>query len=158
MIDELDRSIVLLLQDNGRASNTELARKLGVSESTVRRRVGQLIRSGVIQVTAIPNQASLGFKTEAFIGLEVQMGSVDSVAEQLSRIASVHYVGACTGRFDLFIWVSFPSQEELGDFLRSQLSAIAGVRRSETFVILGVEKRTYGWLYEPPKSKRGSKS
>ncbi len=153
MVDDLDRRIILLLQEDGRASNTDLSRRLGVSESTVRRRVGQLVRSGVIQVTAIPNPSALGFQAEALIGLEVQMGLLDSVAEQLSQIPEVHYISSCTGRFDLFIWAVFSLQEELSNFLRNKLPSITGIRRSETFVNLAIHKRTFGWLYETPTEK-----
>jgi len=53
-MDELDRRIVRLLQVDGRASNAKIAREVGVSEGTVRRRLRHLIQGDVIKVIAVP--------------------------------------------------------------------------------------------------------
>lgn len=54
-MDELDQEIIRLLQLDGRASNAEIARAVGVSEGTVRRRLRQLIRDELLRVMAVPN-------------------------------------------------------------------------------------------------------
>ncbi len=146
-LNDLDRRVILLLQQDGRASNTALSKRLGVSESTVRRRIGQLIRNGVISVIAVPEPSALDYKAEALIGLEVQLGSLDSVTQELASMPEVQYVASCTGRYDVFIWVILKSQDELVDFLKNKLAPISGIRRSETFVNLEVTKRAFGWLY-----------
>ena len=71
-MDDLDRKIIAILQSNGRASNAQIARNVGVSEGTVRRRVRRLIEEAVIRVVAIPDLEKLGYGTVALIGLQVQ--------------------------------------------------------------------------------------
>ena len=64
-MDELDRKIIALLQVDGRASNAKIAREVGVSEGTVRRRLRRLIQDDVVKVIAVPNLEKLGYATTA---------------------------------------------------------------------------------------------
>jgi Lrp/AsnC family transcriptional regulator for asnA, asnC and gidA len=54
MLDELDKRVIRLLQDDGRMPNTEIARVLRVSETTVRKRISQLVSRGLINIVAVP--------------------------------------------------------------------------------------------------------
>ena len=54
-MDELDRKIIALLQLDGRASNAKIAREVGVSEGTVRRRLRKLVLDDVVRIIAVPN-------------------------------------------------------------------------------------------------------
>ena len=57
-MDTLDRKIIALLESNGRASNARIARDVGVSEGTVRRRLKRLIQDNIINVVALPDPES----------------------------------------------------------------------------------------------------
>ena len=50
VLDDLDSQLINLLQNDGRASNIELARKMGVSEWTIRRRFRNLVKEEVISI------------------------------------------------------------------------------------------------------------
>jgi Lrp/AsnC family transcriptional regulator, regulator for asnA, asnC and gidA len=143
-LDELDDKLISLLQSNGRASNIELAKQIGVSEGTIRRRFRNLIKDEVIRVVAIPDPAKLGRGTTAVIALQVEPSEVDPVAAKLAEIPEVQYVSVTTGAFDIFMWVALGSPEELSSFLRLQVGGIAGVRRTETFVNLSIRKNPAG--------------
>jgi Lrp/AsnC family transcriptional regulator for asnA, asnC and gidA len=143
-VDELDRQIIRLLQVDGRASNAQMAREVGVSEGTVRRRVRSLIRDDVVKVMAVPNLEKLGYGTTALIGVQTVPGRSDEVGETIARLAEAHYVARTTGSYDLFVWAGFASMERLSDFLRNKLGVIDGVQRVETFVNLAIKKRTAG--------------
>ena len=143
-LDELDDKLISLLQSNGRASNIELAKQVGVSEGTIRRRFRNLIKDEVIRVVAIPDPAKLGRGTTAVIALQVDPSEVDPVASQLAEIPEVQYVSVTTGAFDVFLWVALGSPEELSSFLRLQVGGISGVRRTETFVNLSIRKNPAG--------------
>jgi len=142
-LDQLDKTIINALQSNGRASNAEVARTLGVSEGTIRRRLKRLTQNNVIKVVAYPEPKVLGFSTEALIGLQVDPDKTDSVVQHVSKIEETYWVSVTTGTFDMFAWVALPSSEELGNFLREKIGAIDGVQRTETFVSLMVTKRGY---------------
>ena len=84
-MDELDRKIIQILQENGRASNARIARDVGVSEGTVRRRLQSLLQEGIIKVVALPDPEVLGYNTEALVGIQVDPDKIDEVARQLAR-------------------------------------------------------------------------
>ncbi len=143
-MDELDRRIISLLQMDGRASNAKIAREVGVSEGTVRRRLRRLIQEDVVKVIAVPNLEKLGYATTALIGLQTGPGKSDAVAEEIAKLEEAHYVAITTGAYDVFIWAGLESAESLGTFLRTKIGTIEGVQRTETFVNLAIKKRTYG--------------
>ena len=143
-MDELDRKIIQILQENGRASNARIARDVGVSEGTVRRRLQTLLSDGTIKVVALPDPEVLGYNTEALVGIQVDPDKIDEVARQLAALKESSWVSVTTGSFDIFCWVTLPSSEDLGNFLKSEVGTISGVRRTETFVSLMVRKRNYG--------------
>ena len=143
-MDELDKRIIKLLQTDGRASNAKIARDVGVSEGTVRRRLRHLIQGDVIKVIAVPNLEQMGYGTAALIGIQTDPGKIDEVTNAISSLDETHYVSMTTGAYDIFAWVGLESPERLGTFLRGQIGTIPGVRRTETFVNLSITKRTYG--------------
>ena len=143
-MDELDRKIIQILQGNGRASNARIARDADVSEGTVRRRLKTLVQQGSIKIIALPDPEVLGYDTEALVGIQVDPDKIDEVAVLLVELKESSWVSVTTGSFDIFCWVTLPSSEELGNFLKAVVGTIPGVRRTETFVSLSVRKRNYG--------------
>ncbi len=143
-MDELDAKIIAMLQEDGRASNAGIARRVGVSEGTVRRRLKRLVDDSFIQVVAMLNPGKMGFGAEALIGVQVDPEKVDEVSRAVSSLEEVSWVAVTTGSYDIFAWATLESSESLGLFLRTKLGTIPGVRRTETFVSLSVKKRGYG--------------
>ncbi len=133
-----------VIQKFGRASNARIARDVGVSEGTVRRRLRRLIQDNVVKIIAVPNLEKLGYATTALIGLQTGPGKSDSVAEAIANLDEAHYVAITTGAYGVFIWAGLESAEGLGTFLRTKIGVIDGVQRTETFVNLSIKKRTYG--------------
>ena len=143
-MDELDSKIIALRQEDGRASNAGIARRVGVSEGTVRRRLKRLVQEEYISVVALLDPARMGYASEALVGVQVDPDKVDQVADDLSRLDEVSWVSITTGAFDIFAWATLHTAESLGIFLRTKVGTIPGVRRTETFVNLAVKKRGYG--------------
>ncbi len=143
-MDQLDSDIIGILGGDGRAANADIARRLGVSEGTVRRRLKRLIDEGYVRVVAIPDPAKMGLFAEALVGVRVDAERVDAVADELAGMGCVGWVAVTTGPYDLFAWVAVESTEALSRFLRAELGAIPGVRRTETFVSLGPRRRGRG--------------
>lgn len=143
-MDELDRKIIALLQSDGRASNAKIAREVGVSEGTVRRRLRRLVQQDVVKIVAVPNLEKLGYGTTALVGLQTGPGKSDEVADAIASLDEAQYVAITTGAYDIFIWAGLESAESLGTFLRNKIGNIEGVQRTETFVNLAIKKRTYG--------------
>ena len=145
-MDELDTKIIEILQEDGRASNAGIARKVGVSEGTVRRRLKRLVQEKYIQVVALPDPVKMGYESEALIGVQVDPDKIDQVADGISGLDEVRWATVVTGSYDIFAWAALPSSEALGIFLRTKVGIIPGVRRTETFVSLATNTRGYGIL------------
>ncbi|MSQ09101.1 MAG: Lrp/AsnC family transcriptional regulator [Dehalococcoidia bacterium] len=143
-MDELDRKIIALLERDGRAANAKIARDVGVSEGTVRRRLKRLVTDRIITVIALPDPRKLGYESEALIGIQVDPDKIDQVANKVAELDHTRWVAVTTGTYDVFAWATLPNAEELGKFLREKVGTIVGVRRTETFVNLAVKKREYG--------------
>ena len=143
-MDDLDAKIIEILEKDGRASNAGIAREVGVSEGTVRRRLKRLVQDEFINVVALPDPLKMGLESQALIGVQVEPDKVDVVAEELSDLDAIKWVTMTTGTYDIFAWATLPSPEKLGVFLRSEVGTIRGVRRTETFVNLATKKRGSG--------------
>ena len=145
-MDGLDTRIVDILQKDGRASNAGIAREVGVSEGTVRRRLKRLVQEEYIQVVALPDPVKMGYDSQALVGVQVDPDKIDQVADDLAELSEVNWVAVTTGSYDIFAWVTLQSAEALGIFLRTKVGIIPGVRRTETFVSLANKKRGYGTI------------
>ena len=143
-MDELDRKIIALLQLDGRASNAKIAREVGVSEGTVRRRLRRLVKNDMVKVVAVPNLEKLGYATTALIGISTGPGKSDTVADAIAAMEEAHYVAITTGPFDVIVWPRLESAENLGNFLRTKVGVVDGVQGTQTFVNLSIKKRAYG--------------
>ncbi len=143
-MDKLDSKIIDILKKDGRSSNAGIAREVGVSEGTVRRRLKRLVQEEYIQVVAIPDPSKMGLDSRALVGIQVDPDKFDLVADKVMQLEEVNWVAVTTGSFDVFAWVTLENAEALGVFLRSKIGTIPGVRRTETFVNLGNKKRGSG--------------
>ncbi len=139
-IDETDKKIIKLLEEDAWQTSEALARPLGVSSATVRRRLKLLVKNGVIRAVAITQPDRVYTRLNAIIALNVTHQSIDEVMQALASRPEVKWVAATTGRFDILTLVEFNSTEELFQFVRGRLFPIEGVKDSETFVCLHVEK------------------
>jgi len=151
-LDITERRMVELLQRDGRLTVAELARTLGVTQVTARRKLKRLLGDGIIRVVATVDPFDVGYETPVIIGLKVQRGRLDEVAEQLSRLPQVRYVGASTGRVDLIIEVVTRTNQDLADFLMTELADIDGIVDSETNLIVRIYKESWDWAIRDEKT------
>ena len=143
-IDERDRQILALLQKDARRSNAALARDLGVSEATVRRRINSMIDDSIVSVKAVPNSKKLGLTTSALIGIDVQPGMGDAVTSALKSRDEVLFLGTCAGRYDLMARVLLTDLGELRKFLEEFVTKVEGVQKTETLIMLDMKKEWLG--------------
>ena len=143
-IDETDRKIIARLREDARQSNAAIARAIGVSEATIRRRIKLMIGDGTLSVTVVPNPAKFGLNTSAIIGIDVQPDILEKVAGALSEREEIGFLGVSTGRYDLLAWIQVKSLEELREFLEGFLAKVRGVRKTETLVLLDIKKQSLG--------------
>jgi len=145
ILDKVDRQIVAMLQTDGRTSNVDIARHLGVAEGTVRKRLERLLSSGIIRVAAIADPDRLGHSTRIFVGIEADVAQLEAIAERLSMIPEIHSVNIVTGSYDLIVEAVLSSSDQLLSFLLDHVAAISGIKRTETCHVLRVVKQPYDW-------------
>jgi Lrp/AsnC family transcriptional regulator, regulator for asnA, asnC and gidA len=141
-VDDLDRSIIEALQENGRESFRQIAARLHVSEGTVRARYTRLTSEGILQVVAVTNPLGLGFD-QALIGVKTA-GPPSAVADAISRWPEADYVVVTAGRYDLVVEVVAAGRQELLE-LTNRMRALEGVASTETFFYLEMWKQLYDW-------------
>lgn len=162
-IDNMDIRIAKMLGEDGRMSNREIARRLGVSEGTVRQRLGRLIRTGALRVTAQANTESVPDAFVALVGLKIEGRRLNECAKRISALRAVLTTMIVTGRYDLVAVVVAPSRQTLVDFVADRLSAVPGIRDSETYVVLRSRGqwvdagRLFGLAEEMAAGKKGKK-
>jgi len=159
-LDDLDRGIVTLLQGDARASNLSVAKRIGVSETTVRKRVARLVETRNIDFVLAVNPSMFGFQRVAFIGVQVDIDRALGAAEALCRLDAVNFLAYTSGTYDFLLIAQFRSDDDVVDFLTQQVAKIPGVRRTETAFVLRVTKRTALWglpgpsVSEPARPRR----
>jgi Lrp/AsnC family transcriptional regulator, regulator for asnA, asnC and gidA len=144
-LDSLDLAIVRLLQEQGRTTNAHLARVLGVSEPTVRKRLDRLIQDEILKIVAVLNPEKTGYQTDVLIGIRVEAGHLRATGEALAQFEDVVYLGYTTGRHDILVEMLFRTDEELLDFLDRRLPAIGPILGTETYRVLKTGRINYDW-------------
>lgn len=144
-VDELDRRIIAHLQESGRLSNTEIAARLGVTESTVRKRIDRLLADEVVRITAVADPLKLGYPIIAIVGVQVAPARINDVARALERFPEFRFIGLTSGVYDFIAEAWFHSVDELRRFLTERLGQIEGITRLETAHVLKMIRYTYDW-------------
>ena len=144
-IDDLDRSIILELQEEARRPYKEIAAKLGVSESTISNRVNRLQRTGILKLEARVDPFKLVNKVAAIIGIQLERRGHLQAVEEIRKIPGVSAVYVTTGKYDLFIEVMEDSIADLNDFLfyKSRLSKMKNIVTTETFILLSSDTKFF---------------
>lgn len=142
-ITQIDSRIINLLQKDGRLSNTEIAKKLGISESTVRTRLKRLIDDEYIQIVAVSNPFKLGFEIAGDLYIHVEMRKLDTVIKELKKIKELWYIVVTTGDTNLNAEFVVKTREDLNDLVYNKISKIDGIIRVESSVIMKFVKRRY---------------
>jgi Lrp/AsnC family transcriptional regulator for asnA, asnC and gidA len=138
-LDTLDRGIIAALQVDGRRAYSRIADEVGVSESVIRYRVRRLEDVGV----ADPQR--IGYDLMALVGCRVTPGRVPDVLAELRGLPEASYVIATAGRFDIFIEVMCRDTEHFAEVLSEGIQTVEGLTDTETFLVLGIHKMTFGW-------------
>jgi Lrp/AsnC family transcriptional regulator for asnA, asnC and gidA len=143
-LDDVSKSIIEQLQQDGRRSYASIGKAVGLSEAAVRQRVQRLSEAGIMQIVAVTDPLQLGFGRQAMVGVNVD-GSVEPVAEKLASMDEVIYVVITAGSYDILCEVVSTGDEELLDLITRRIRSVPGVRSTETFMYLKLAKQTYSW-------------
>ena len=144
-LDAVDADMIRLLQKDGRMSNIEIAKRLGISETTVRNRLKKLIDEKYIQIVAVSDPFKLGFEMTGDLYIHTEIQKIDKVVSELKNIKELWYIVITTGNTYINAEFIVKSRNDLNDLIFNKISKIDGVVKTEVGVILKYEKRAYDY-------------
>ncbi len=128
-MDERDKKIIELLRENSRLPYTEIAKKLGVTEATIRKRISELENSGVIKKYTIEvDPEKLGYKTITILGLDAEPRYLLDVAKKLAEMEEVQWVATSTGDHMIMCEIWTKDGEELFSLITKKIGKFRGVK------------------------------
>jgi len=135
LLDELDRRIIEILTKDARTPYTDIAKQLGVSEATIRKRVNKLIKGGVIKRFTVEIGES-GMK--AIVLVKVKQGyNIPDVAKTISKIRDVVKACEVTGEYDVVVEIASPDTISLNQSIE-EIRGIEGVGGTLSMIILAI--------------------
>lgn len=143
-LDEVDRSIIAKLQEDGRLSYTTLAKAIGLSEAGVRQRVKRLRDAQVMDIVAVTDPIKMGFRMMALIGIRLN-GDLSSAADTLSSIPEVEYVVVTAGSYDLLVEVVCEDEQHFLSLMSERIRTLPGIVQTESFIYLKILKQSFAW-------------
>ena len=145
-LDSIDKSIIIALEHSGRRPYRDIARDLGVAEATIRARVGRLIDSGLIHITAVGDPLKLGVEVAAITLIRIRPGYVEEVAKTLTSFPNVRFVGTSFGAADIIIQTLHADIQKLHAFVSKTLPReLPQIVDTETFQLAEVMKSSWEW-------------
>ena len=138
-IDAMDSKIITILEQNGRIANTELAKMLSTSETTIRNRIRRLIDNELIKIVAIRNRARLGYDLCGNIRIQADTQKTHAIGTALSKMKYIWYVAQLAGHDEFDVEFSVASQHDLL-ILLDKINKIEGVLRTKTSLRLQLFK------------------
>lgn len=139
--DALEQSLIEALGPDARLSAAALAARTGHPETTVRRRVAQLLAQGRLITQAVVDPRCLGLPIEAKLLLHVPPDHLAAAGRALAEHPSVHSAFATSGPSNLHAAGYFPDLGALYEFLSRDLAGL-GITQVETALVGRAAKRT----------------
>jgi Lrp/AsnC family leucine-responsive transcriptional regulator len=144
MIDETDRKLVSILQDNARTSNAELARRVGLTPPAVFERIRKLEERGVVRgYTAQVDPEAVGRGLLAFVLVRSSdpLGT-DRVAQALAKAPEVLEVHNVAGEDCYLVKVRAVDTKDLSRVLRKRFGRVKAITSTRTIIVLNTIKET----------------
>jgi DNA-binding Lrp family transcriptional regulator len=138
-LTEKDRDLLSLLQQDARAPVSGLARRLGLSRTTVQDRIKRMERAGVIIGYSVRVQENISpVPVRAFVTMEVDPRQTPFVVAELKKIIGIRSVHTVAGKYDL-VAVAGASDTAAMDALLDKIGAVPGLIRTESAIILSTK-------------------
>ena len=130
----------------------EMAKKLGVTAPTLRKRINALEENGIFKVSGLIDPSRHREMITAMVAMSVQSeGKLDQILEKIANLPNVSWAGVVTGRYDIIAEViCVEGKEELYRFTTETILKMANVIRSETFILM---RSKNNWLRLPKSMK-----
>ena len=157
-LDSFDQKILAVLRENARATNVEIAQRVGLSEAPCSRRIRRLEELGVIEgYTARLNPEAVGLGFRAYVTLVLDYITGSTAQQFIDRIGEIPEVVSCyivSGGYDAILYVAAADSRAYSDIVFYKLRQIPGVKDVRSSFIMKTIKETAGlpllWVDAPP--------
>ena len=157
-LDSFDQKILAVLRENARATNVEIAQRVGLSEAPCSRRIRRLEELGVVEgYTARLNPEAVGLGFRAYVTLVLDYLTGSTAQQFIDRIGEIPEVVSCyivSGGYDAILYVAAADSRAYSDIVFYKLRQIPGVKDVRSAFIMKTIKETAGlpllWVDAPP--------
>ncbi len=143
-LDDIDKKILDILQDNGRITNADLASKIGLSPPPMLERVKKLERNGVIRkYVALVDPHKVDKSIIVFVSITLarhRIKSIDQVREEFRNCPEILECYSITGEEDYLLKVAVKDMADYENFMLHRLAKIPAISRIKSFVVLSTVK------------------
>ncbi len=137
MIDEIDKKILEILQKNARMPYTQIAKKIGLSEGAIRKRIDALEKKGIIRkYVAVVDPRKIGYNSITLLGLDTEPTKLLDVANEVAKIEEAKNVYISAGDHMIMAEIWAKDGKELSEILANKIAKIEGVKKICPAIIL----------------------
>ena len=160
MLDDTDKKILDLLQQNARISNAEIARRIGMAPSGVHQRIRKLEANGVIaRYEARLDGRAVGRGLVSFVRVQTGEGAVaGEITAALVALAEVQEVHRVVGEDCFFVKVRVHDTQDLARLLDEDIQRIPNVASTKTTIVLTTAKETSSVSLEDAGERRDTRA
>lgn len=133
-VEEVDRRILGILREDGLTRPATLKSMLGIGESTIRKRMKDMLDNEVYKLEVVPNPEILKYEAWATIGITINQQYAHKVIDSIIEYPAVYLASVSLGRFNLIIAARFHNANLLNQFVMMGLPSIQGISSTETFL------------------------
>jgi DNA-binding Lrp family transcriptional regulator len=133
-MDDIDKKIIQILKQDGRATYGEIGKVVGLSEGAVRKRIKDLINSGVIKKFTLKLSLSEGAEAIALVSINPSIPTSE-ISAKLLKIPNVDTVYEVTGEYDIAAIICAMSIAEVNECIE-KIRKIEGVIKTNTMIVL----------------------
>ncbi len=143
-MDETDRKIMEILQQDGRIEDVEISRRIGISHDTVKRRRKKLEEAGYIKIQANINPREFGYAYVFNLGIDLAPGiDVRKIAEKLAARKEFFFVALSLGPTHAIVAACIAREQIVLNKLVEELRTWKEIEKIETNIIYEVLKSGY---------------
>lgn len=146
-LDEMDRRLLALMQEDARLTVEQLGRQIGLSPSPVARRIRRMEKVGIIKrYVAIVDQEKVGLPVSVFASIKLERQreeELDRFAAAVSRWPEIVECYLMTGQRDYLLRVVVRDLPAYEAFLKEKLTRLEGVASIESSFALGQVKHAH---------------
>jgi DNA-binding Lrp family transcriptional regulator len=141
-LEPSDEPLLSELAKDGRAPNSALASAINWHESTVRRRIAELERAGLLYFDLDIDESLYGVNFSAMLWLSVEPAHLEKVGQAIATHPEVPFVGVTTGATNLVASGLFRDSQQLYEYITGRLAGLPGIRSVESAPVIRTLKRS----------------